>query len=231
MKNLIFSLLAISLFSIKSQAQIAINEDNSQPDVSAILDVKSSTKGVLIPRMTSTDRGNITSPATGLLVYDTTTKSFWFYSGSWKELNSGSITDADVDTKIQVEETSDEDKIRFDIAGTEHFKMSAGRLEVLNTGFSVFIGEGAGTNDDLTNNKNVFIGYQAGNKNTTGYNNIFFSHEAGYNNTTGHQNIFLGALSGFLNTTGNNNVFLGRQSGYSNTTGSGNIFLGTGSGT
>ena len=61
-----------------------------------------------------------------------------------------------------------------------------GQIEIFNTGNSVFIGEGAGTNDDLTNNSNVFVGYQAGTANTTGTSNIAIGNEALFKNTIGH---------------------------------------------
>ncbi|MEM6700171.1 MAG: VCBS repeat-containing protein, partial [Bacteroidota bacterium] len=102
-----------------SLAQVAINFDNSIPDSSAILDIKSTDKGLLIPRMTSTQREMITSPATGLMVFDIEMESFWFFDGNnWMELVAGAaseLADADGDTKIQVEENTDEDVIRFDI--------------------------------------------------------------------------------------------------------------------
>ena len=59
-----------------SAQSVAINTDNTTPDASAILDVKSTSKGVLLPRVAST--GAITSPATGLLVY--VTGSGFFYN-------------------------------------------------------------------------------------------------------------------------------------------------------
>lgn len=79
------------LFCIKLDAQVSINEDNSTPDASAILDVKSTDKGVLIPRMTTGQRTSIAggTPTTGLLVYDTSTASFWYYdSTTWVELDN-----------------------------------------------------------------------------------------------------------------------------------------------
>lgn len=82
-------LLAILLLSSNFlYAQIAINEDGSNADPSAMLDVQSSDKGMLVPRMSSNQRTNITNPATGLLVFDTTTGSFWFHDGTWQELGS-----------------------------------------------------------------------------------------------------------------------------------------------
>jgi hypothetical protein len=50
---------------------VAINNDNSAPDPSAMLDVKSTTKGMLPPRMTQAQRNIITLPATGLTIYQT----------------------------------------------------------------------------------------------------------------------------------------------------------------
>jgi len=50
------------------------------PDPSSILDISSTTQGMLTPRMTTTQRTSISSPADGLMVYDTTAKSFYFYN-------------------------------------------------------------------------------------------------------------------------------------------------------
>jgi len=73
------SLILITLFFIGQnslQAQVAVNTDASAPDASAMLDIKSTTKGVLIPRVTTAQRTIFASPAPGLLVYDTDTQSF-----------------------------------------------------------------------------------------------------------------------------------------------------------
>jgi hypothetical protein len=56
------------------------------PHPSAALDVNSTNKGLLIPRMTTTQRVAIASPLKGLLVFDNTTSSFWFYNGTvWEQ--------------------------------------------------------------------------------------------------------------------------------------------------
>jgi len=63
---------------------------------SAILDVRSTTKGLLIPRMTTTQRDAIATPATGLQVYNTTTNTNDVYNGTaWVSLASGNIYTAD----------------------------------------------------------------------------------------------------------------------------------------
>ena len=224
-KFIILFLIIIIPFGI--QAQIAINSDGAAPDASAMLEITSTDKGILIPRMTTLDRTTIASPATGLLVYDTDENSFWYYANSaWINLNSTILSDADNDTKIQVEESSDEDIIRFDLNGTEFMRLDSGRIEVLNTGNSIFIGEGAGANDDFSNNFNTFLGAYSGHNNTTGNNNNFIGTHSGRNNTTGNNNNFIGSHSGRSNTEGSNNIFLGTYSGRNNTKGSSNIFLG-----
>ena len=234
MKSLIQAtliLLIVNCFFINnSTAQISINSDGSNPDASAMLDVTSTDKGMLIPRMDSTSRKNIANPAIGLMVYDSTTNSFWYYANSdWNNI-SAILSDADGDTKIQVEENSDDDIIRFDLGGTEFMRLDSGRIEILNTGSSVFIGEGAGANDDYDDNENVFIGHQSGYSNTEGRYNTFQGYQSGYSNTEGNSNSFIGNQSGYSNIDGNINVFIGYQSGYSNTTGNGNIFQGYRSG-
>ena len=88
-------LLLSVLLSVNSVlAQVAINIDNTTADPKAILDVKSTIKGVLIPRMTSTQRNNIISPPQGLMVYVTTDHKFYYFNGTvWTILSANSIDD------------------------------------------------------------------------------------------------------------------------------------------
>jgi hypothetical protein len=113
--------LAISLLANSVVlAQVGIGTTN--PDASSMLDIQSNSKGVLIPRMNTTQRTSIASPGTGLLVFDTDSQSFWFYKSGWAELSDGSsdeLADADNDTKVEVEQSADEDKIRMSTAGSE----------------------------------------------------------------------------------------------------------------
>ncbi|MCF6170410.1 MAG: tail fiber domain-containing protein [Bacteroidales bacterium] len=234
MKKSLITIILLSLFvNISLRAQVAVNSDGSSPDASAMLDVKSTATGMLIPRMTTVQRTAISSPANGLLVFDTDTKSFWFYEGvspGWVELrasnNNTVLSDANGDTKVQVEKNPDEDIIRFDQAGTEFFRMDSGRLEVLNTGRSVFLGEGAGINDDLTDNRNVFAGWNAGNQNTAGYENTAFGYVALRNNTTGNYNTADGSSALFYNTVGSYNTAAGLGALYTNTSGDNNTASG-----
>jgi len=90
--NLVLLLVSIG-FTSRSQ-NVGINDDGLSPDSKAILDVRSTSKGMLLPRLTTTQRGSITTPPSGLTVYDTETKSFWYYENSkWNELIKGGGTD------------------------------------------------------------------------------------------------------------------------------------------
>jgi Collagen triple helix repeat (20 copies) len=83
MRNILLILL-LSIISTFSFSQgVGINTDGSNPDASAILDIKSTDKGVLVSRMTQSQKNAIVSPATGLLVYQTDgTSGFYYYNGS-----------------------------------------------------------------------------------------------------------------------------------------------------
>lgn len=86
------SLVILVLISASAYAQnVAINNDQSLPNPNAILDIKSGTKRLLIPRMDSVARKVIFNTK-GLLVYDTTYNSFWFNNGtSWQNLSNGYV--------------------------------------------------------------------------------------------------------------------------------------------
>ena len=91
-KKLLYpGLVLLSLFCLNVQAQnVSINNDGTLPAASAMLDVKSTSKGILIPRMTTAERVAIAAPANGLMVFDVTTNTFWFYkSGAWTQLSPG----------------------------------------------------------------------------------------------------------------------------------------------
>lgn len=84
-----YFLIAILLFLTTTAFTqgVAIGNAAATPDASAVLDLQSNSKGVLIPRMNSTQRTGIATPTTGLLVFDTNTESFWFRSAAgWVEL-------------------------------------------------------------------------------------------------------------------------------------------------
>ncbi len=87
-----YKILLLTSFGILaclvSNAQIGIGTSN--PNSSSILDVESSEKGVLIPRMDNTAMNDIVSPADGLLIYNTEENCLFLYKESgWSSLCSG----------------------------------------------------------------------------------------------------------------------------------------------
>ena len=84
----IVTLLAAVLLTATTYAQIGIN--NETPDASAALDITSTTGGLLVPRMTETQRDAISPAATGLMIYQTDgTAGFYYYNGSsWATLGA-----------------------------------------------------------------------------------------------------------------------------------------------
>lgn len=223
MKKVNIFLVIISLIASSTlRAQVAINTDGSNPNPAALLDVKSTDKGMLIPRMTTSQRTAITTLADGLSVYDTDTKSFWFYNNStWSELinnnNLNELADADKDTKIEVDKNGlDQDVIRFSTDGTEHFVMGSGILGVRNTGESVFIGYAIAAMDDHSNNRNIAIGSWTMHLNETGEKNIAMGYNSLYNNVTGSSNISLGAYALSENTNISDLIAIGDSALFDN---------------
>jgi hypothetical protein len=92
MKKMLFLSIILYFSLVKIFAQIAITPDGSAPDNSAMLDVKSTSKGLLIPRMTLGQIQAITSPADGLQVYCTTNGKIYTYvalNQHWNEVSYG----------------------------------------------------------------------------------------------------------------------------------------------
>lgn len=91
-KNTRTLLLLFLFLTYFGHAQIGIG--TVTPNTSSVLDITSTTKGLLAPRMTTAQRTAIVTPAESLLVYDTTVKAFYYYNigtTSWVKIaNEGS---------------------------------------------------------------------------------------------------------------------------------------------
>jgi hypothetical protein len=68
MKNAVVFFVFALVTSLRAYPQVSVNTDNSLPDNSAMIDVKSEARGFLLPRMTQAQRDAIATPAEGLMV-------------------------------------------------------------------------------------------------------------------------------------------------------------------
>ena len=137
------------LGSVSAFAQIGIGTKTPAP--SAALEVSSTTnnKGILIPRLTGTQKDAIVSPAEGLLVYQTTAPTgFYYYTGgAWK------LMAIQTDLASKVDKVDDMNLSTNDYTTTEKTKLSA--ITGSNTGDQTTITGNAGTATKLATARNI----------------------------------------------------------------------------
>jgi len=237
----------IVLFSYCSFAQnAAINEDGSAPNHNAILDIKSLTKGVLLPRVSTA--GRLAIPNTkGMLVYDTTTNSYWFNTGTaWQNLsqtaatatgwlltgNSGTDVSSFIGTtdgKPLLIKTDNTPSGRIDPRFEGNTFLGYNTAPSFKPDSAEFnTGIGANALTALTTGfGNTAMGSLALTRNTRGSFNTATGEGSLNSNTTGNNNTASGYLSLSQNSTGSNNAAFGSNSMNFNTTGSTNSAFGT----
>ena len=225
MKTILTLIVIAALAFTSIYAQVGIGTTTPE----AALDVSSTNDGLLFPRvaLTATDVATINTPTVSELVYNTATSApgpnqvtpgFYYWNDSiWVRVATGSnwslTGNSGSDPNTNFIGTTDNQPLNFRVNNAR-----AGQIGV-DTSSSVFFGLNAGLNDDGTNNRNVFMGTDAGRENTTGYNNTAIGVQTLQNNTTGHDNTAYGIQALRLNTTGIRNTANGTQALYSNTTG------------
>lgn len=157
----------------------------------AALQIESTTGGLLIPRMTTTQQNALSSPPDGLKIYNTTTRKEMVYDTSTHQFNPVII--ANYLGRVGLNTSPD---VSHDLKTNSDILVN--RLTV-----------GTGGGNDQSN---AVLGTDAFVSNTTGQAGIAFGNGAGFNNTTGQHNSYIGFLSGFYNQTGSDNVGIGPQS-------------------
>jgi len=91
MRTILVLLLLFLTQSYLLVAQVSITSDGSDPDNSAMLDVKATDRGLLLPRLSTTARDILPSPETGLLIYNSSESRINYFNGSyWIQLESES---------------------------------------------------------------------------------------------------------------------------------------------
>lgn len=130
LKSLICLLLITCFFSSQAQWQL-INKNGGQPDPSAAVEVSDTSRGFLPPRLTTSQMNAISSPASGLLIFNTTDSTYKYFDGTiWKGIgavdsNSADtaiiISDGDQGTQVTVD---DDQNIRFISGGSESARIT-----------------------------------------------------------------------------------------------------------
>jgi trimeric autotransporter adhesin len=241
MKNfLLFLFLALW---IDVHAQVAISNDGSLPDNSAMLDVKSTDKGILIPRMTMAQRNAIASPATGLMIYQTDNSPGFYYnsgtSGSpaWLIAGTGSgwglTGNSGTNPAANFIGTSDNQDVIFKrnniiagYIGPNNIAFGVNSLAFLSTGIDNTASGRAALFYNTTGSYNMANGNEALISNISGNYNTAAGFQALYGNTTGSWNTAEGSGALFDNTTGNFNTATGYLALNYNSTGSQNSAFG-----
>jgi hypothetical protein len=94
--SFIFILAIIGITNNSIGQQVIVTDDASYttPATGTVLDIKSTTKGLIIPRMTSAQKTSLgnTTPINGVVIYDTDLKSFWYWDNStWNQIAASNI--------------------------------------------------------------------------------------------------------------------------------------------
>jgi hypothetical protein len=216
MKKILFIAVLIIIFAAAAFSQ-NVGVGIATPHPSAQLDISSTARGLLIPRMTSTGISSIANPAKGLLVYDSLTNQLMVNIGNsitpnWQTIvfNSGwNLTgNSGTNPANQFIGSTDNHPLKFRINNT-----AAG---------------------ELNPSGNIFWGLRAGQSNTAAYSNVAIGTDALKNNTTGLQLTAIGDSALFNNNptsvfNGFSNTAVGYQSLFSNATGNYNTSIGTSS--
>ena len=236
-KSLFIVAFLIAINSNIFAQNVAINTDGSAPDASAMLDITATGKGILIPRMALADRP--ASPVTGLMIYQTdATPGFYYYDGSaWQALAGGGgggaswelTGNAGTTAGTNFIGTTDNQAVDFRVNDTIKYRLETnGTLTPHNTGYSIFIGENAGLNDNLSNNHNIALGYEALKSNIDAENNIALgAYSLSSVVAGGNNNISLGYYALFGLTSGDENVAIGNFTANFGNPGSYNVMIGT----
>jgi trimeric autotransporter adhesin len=233
MNKHLISMLTAALFQLSVPAQNIFPSTGSAgigttaPVASSLLEVRSTTKGVLLPRMTTAQRNAIASPALGLFIFQTDgTKGFYYYDAGWKTVTPSisnfatrNLNNLTAPTAIGVDLLPGTTNTRNLGASNYSWKDLYLRGYIYLDG-TRFLSNGAGVPT-----LNTFVGAYSGNS-TTGTSNTATGHNSMFNNTTGANNTANGYAAAYTNTAGNYNTAIGSQALYSNSIGWDNTAVG-----
>lgn len=218
--------ISVAMPAIAQKDNVGIG--TTKPDQSAVLDVSSSTKGFLMPRMSLQQRSAIQNPAQGLVIYQTDFLSgFYFYDGAeWKAMTSqNSISGTDGDWAIGGSNAGSlsnsiigafDQPLRFLSNGTAAGLLggntsASGNFNTAIGGYALgFYQTSLLSGGVPTGARNAAIGYYALRKNVSGLDNFALGLSAAYEQL-GSYNVAIGnaALLGNVGSLGNYNTAIG----------------------
>ena len=137
----LFSLVALCILVSFAKGQNNLGVNTTTPHASAALDVTSTTQGMLVPRMSTTQRNAIISPANGLMVYDLTLNAFYFYDGvAWSPVggNSNSGLGLFISNTISATNTNGNGTFYLNATGASPAETDAHRLLIAPVSKVVF---------------------------------------------------------------------------------------------
>jgi hypothetical protein len=113
----------------------ALGIGTNAPSAAALLDITSTKKGVLLPRMTQAQRNAIASPPTGLLIFQTNNSpGFYYYNGGWKSISQSLSGGANTDLSNLSDHTAVNQKLNFNTpSGTAAINVPDGEIDVVNS--------------------------------------------------------------------------------------------------
>jgi hypothetical protein len=209
MKTLL-ALFAILTSLVASAQSIEISPNGGTANASAILDLKSTTKGFLLPRMTNAQMRAIPSPAQGLLAFCTdcgTNGDYYFYKGSaWVALGSTTAPSSTTVGAVSDNATANGATITNGVLNLA--PANASYPGIVSTTAQTITGAKTFSSDinvnGLTVGKgtagietNTAIGISALGSNTTGYHNTANGYQALKSNTEGYENTATGVQALF----------------------------------
>jgi hypothetical protein len=227
-------LAAASTMAQKTPAVQNVGIGTQSPDNSAVLDIQSADKGLLIPRLSTEQRNAINSPATGLMIYQTDgTSGFKFYDGkTWKPLSENDAKSVAVDVQNWSKTGDLGTTPGANYLGTNDKYPLVFRINGQRLGFFDTAADAVANPSGYFGGGNIFFGLNSGVSTTPsasgGYFNYGFGVDALINNTVGTDNIAFGAFSARGNTTGSYNIAIGAGALRVNSASRNNIALGAG---
>lgn len=242
--------LLISQYELSAQVGIGTTD----PHPSAMLDISSTTAGLLAPRMSQAERNAVVNPATGLIIYQTdiapglyynsgtpaspvwglvgSNAGQWLTNGTSIYFNAGNVG---IGTSVP--------SSKFEVFGGDALVNSltvgrggGNRINNAALGDQALAYNGSGQGNTaiganalrygMSGNQNVAIGWYSLNYNYTGSNNVALGAISLYSNEGGHANIAIGTQSMYSNKTGGSNAAIGYNSMYYNVSGLFNVAIG-----